>query len=160
MTVLGKDAAEQENGGTEHFARIDAVAQRQRVGRIGAQIPHGGETPPRQHLLHVRGERRRRPIRRALPHSFREMDVTVPEAGNNRLSGAIDHARLWRDLNVACAADCADGATGNDNNRIRQRRGVGRGVHAASPQNQRLRARCGARGNGGTKQAKGQRGAE
>ena len=70
------------------------------------------------------------------------MDVTVPEAGNNRLSGAIDHARIRRDLNVACAADRADAATGNDNNRIRQRRSVGRGVHAGSPQNQCLRVCC------------------
>jgi hypothetical protein len=28
------------------------------------------------------------------PLRFREMDVTVPEAGNHRLSGAIDHARI------------------------------------------------------------------
>jgi hypothetical protein len=83
------------------------------------------------------------------------MDVTVPEPGNDRLASAIDHARIWRDLNVTCAADRADGAIGNDDDRIRQWRGVGRGVHAASPQNQRLRACRGGGGNGGSKQAKG-----
>ena len=43
MPVLGKDAAEQEYVGTEHFTGVDAAAQRQRVVRVGAQIPHGGK---------------------------------------------------------------------------------------------------------------------
>jgi hypothetical protein len=96
----------------------------------------------------------------ALPHSFREMNVAVPKAGNDGLSGAIDDACIRRNLNIACAANCADGATGNEDNGILQRRGVRRRVDPASHKREGLRDCGDAGGDRGAAQDKEKRGAE
>jgi hypothetical protein len=108
MTAFWVHIAGKKDIRTEHFARIDAAAQRQRVGRVGAQIPHGGETPSRQHLLHVRGERRGGCAGCIHPRSFGEMDVAVPEAGDDGFSGTIDNARIRRNWQLAGTADGGD----------------------------------------------------
>ena len=84
-------------------------------------------------------ERRRRRAAGVPPHGFREMDVAVPEAGHDRLAGAIDHARIGRDLHVAAAADRGDDAVGRDDDRIVERRGVRRRVDLAAHERERLR---------------------
>ena len=83
---------------------VDAAAQRQRVCRVGPEIPHGGEAPSRQHLLHMCGKRCGRRAAGVAPHGFREMDVAVPEAGNDGLSAAIDDDGILRNLNFSPAA--------------------------------------------------------
>jgi len=70
------------------------------------------------------------------------MNVTIPEAGNDGLAGAINDARIFRDLDFAAAADCGDDAVGGDNDGVQQRRGIGRGIHRAAQQNQCLRVGC------------------
>ena len=160
MAIPRENAADEENIGAEDFVRIDAAAQRQRVVGVGAEIPHGGETPSRQHLLHVRRERRGRRAAGVLPHGFREMDVAVPEAGDDGLAGAIDHARIGRDLHVAAAADRGDDAVGRDDDRIVERRGVRRRVDLAAHEREGLRVGRSADAGGRRKQAMEKRGAE
>jgi hypothetical protein len=75
------------------------------------------------------------------------MDVTVPEAGNDGLSAAIDDARVFRDLDFAAAADRVDDATGDYNDRIGERGGVRRSVDAAACENECLRM-CGSAAKG------------
>ena len=143
MAALREDAAGKQDVGTQHFARVDAPAQRQRVSRVGAEIPYGGETPARQHLLHVFGAATL-PVRwpAFLHAASREMNVAVPEAGDDGLAGAIDDARIARDLDFAAAADRGDDAAGATNHRIRERRRVGRRDRAASDERECLRVGC------------------
>jgi len=60
------------------------------------------------------------------------MDVTVPEAGDNGLAGAVDDLRALRDLHLAAAADRSDHTIRRDEHRIGNRCGVGRRVGAAA----------------------------
>ena len=71
------------------------------------------------------------------------MDVAVPEAGDNRLAGAIDHARIRGNLNLIGAANGGDDAHRRHNDRIGNRRRFGRGVERAAFQHQRLSLRRG-----------------
>jgi hypothetical protein len=158
MPALGENVAGQQDIGAGDFARIDALAERQRVGRIRAKVPDRGKTPLCQHLLHVLRERRRGSVGRTAPDSLREMNVAVPEAGDNGLAGAIDYVCAFGDLDIACTAYGLDSAIGNDNDCIRQRSGIGRADERAALQGQRLGARRDTGGNSHTEKADEKRG--
>src|SRR6185437_17167268 len=96
--VSWENASDEENIGTEDLIRIDTTTQRHRVVGVGAETPHGGKTPSRQHRLHMRGKRRRRRAGGVIPYGFGEMDVAVPEARNDGLSVAINDPRISRNL--------------------------------------------------------------
>jgi hypothetical protein len=68
------------------------------------------------------------------------MNMTVPESRNNGLAGTINHTRISGNRNIVAAADRADDATGDDNDRIGKRRGIRRCIDAAPQQHERLRA--------------------
>src|SRR5260370_7814055 len=110
MTALGEDVAGKKDIGTRDLTGVDAAAERQRVVRVGAKIPNGGETPPRQHLPHMLFERRDRRAGRVFPHRLREMDVTIPEAGDDSLSSAVNDPRIVRDLDFAATPHRGDAA--------------------------------------------------
>jgi hypothetical protein len=70
------------------------------------------------------------------------MDVAVPEAGNDGLSGAINDARAMGDLDFVAAADRGDDAGGGYNDGVRERRGIRRGVYFAPDQSECLCVCC------------------
>ncbi len=142
MAALWVHVAGKKDVGARDFTRIDAAAERKRVARVGAKVPHGGETPLGQHVLHVLLQRRCRCAFRVGPCGLREMDVTVPEAGNDGLSGAVDDLRIFRDLDFAAAADRGDDAIGGDDDGIRERGGIRRFDYVAARENEGLRV-CG-----------------
>ncbi|MHC2333956.1 hypothetical protein [Bradyrhizobium sp. USDA 4454] len=110
MAALREDVAGEQNGRTGNLARGDALAQGQRVVWIGAEIPDRGETPPRQHLLHVLRQHRGRRCAGVVPDTLREMHMAVPEPRNNGLAAAIDQARIRWHRDLARLADRADHA--------------------------------------------------
>jgi hypothetical protein len=87
------------------------------------------------------------------------MDVTIPEAGNNGLSGAIDDARILRDLDFTAAADRGDDAPGRQDDGIHERGGIRRRVYPASHEGECLRI-CGDTEGSRAKKEKDKRGAE
>src|SRR5450432_356385 len=132
MTALGEDVAGKKDIGTRDFTGVDAAAERQGVVRVGTKIPNGGEAPPRQHLPHMLFERRNRRAGRVFPYRLRKMDVTIPEAGDDSLSSAVNDPRIIRDLDFATTADRGDGAPGRQDDGIYERGGIGRWVYPAS----------------------------
>jgi hypothetical protein len=64
----------------------------------------------RQHLVHMRDKRCGRRAAGVTPHGFREVDVAVPEAGDDGLARAIDHVRIGRNLDLTGASDGCDDA--------------------------------------------------
>ena len=64
------------------------------------------------------------------------MDVTIPEAGNNGLSGAIDNQCTVRNLNVASAADSGDEAIRHENDCIQERSCVRRRIDLPCQENE------------------------
>src|SRR6266536_130191 len=106
MAAFGIHVTGQQDAGACDVAGVDASAQRQRVSRIGAEVPNGGEPPSRQHFPHMRFERRVRRGGGVFPCAFRKMNVAVPEAGDHRLSRAIDDRRslgTWSSLRLPTA---------------------------------------------------------
>src|ERR1700722_6375978 len=159
MTAFGENTASQKDIGTCDFTSSDAAAQRQGVVRVGTEVPHGGEAPPSQHLPHMLFQRRRRCAGRISPCCLREMNVTVPETGNNGLASAINDACILGNLDFATAADRGDNATGRYNDRIGERDGVRRSVYAASHHGERLSG-CGSVAAGSPAEKKEKRDAE
>src|SRR5262249_55405572 len=101
MSALWKDAAGGQNTRAEDFARVDATPKRQGVAWVGAEIPHGGEPPLGEHLLHVFGQSICRRTRRAPPCRLREVHMAIPEPSRETLAGAVDHAGTLRDVHIA-----------------------------------------------------------
>src|SRR6478609_7417811 len=83
-------------------------------------------------------KRRNRSAGRILPYRLREMDVTIPEAGNDGLSSAVNDLRIIRKPDLAAAPDRRDDPPGRQNDGVRKRGGVWRGVYATSHQGERL----------------------
>ena len=160
MTALGEDVAGKKDIGTRDFTRVDAAAERQGVVRVGTKIPNGGETPPRQHLPHMLFERRNRRAGRVFPYRLREMDVTIPEAGHDSLSSAVNDPRIIRDLDFAATADRGDGAPGHQDDGIHERGGIRRWVYPASQESECLCACGDAEASHHAEEEKQKRGAE
>src|SRR5207249_4474124 len=113
----------------------------------GTEIPHGGETPLRQHFPHRSFEVRGRCTADVIPRALREMNVTVPEAGNDGFSAAIDDAGIVGQLDFAALADRGDHAAGRYDDDVGEWAGVRRRIYLAAHENEFLRARRGARKN-------------
>src|SRR5579872_2644932 len=97
---------------------------------------------------------------RILPYRLRKMDVTIPEAGNDGLSSAVNDLRIIRKPDLTAAADRRDDSPGCQNDGVRQRGGVWRGVYAASHQGERLCVSGDAETSRRAKEQKEKRGAE
>ena len=69
------------------------------------------------------------------------MNVTVPESGHDCFPGAVDHARLARDLDFTGLADRTDNAVGDDHHRVHNWSRIGRRIECAAAENECLRAR-------------------
>jgi hypothetical protein len=54
--------------------------------------------------------------------------VTIPESGHNGFSMAINHARIFWDLDIAAPADSGNGPAGGYNDRVLKRSGSGRRI--------------------------------
>src|ERR1700730_1650055 len=81
---------------TWNLARLDPIANPPRVlpGRPG--IEHAGEAVSREHGLKLTGQLGRRQIRGVRPFPLEEVNVTVPEPGDDGESGAIERRNaLW-----------------------------------------------------------------
>src|ERR1700738_5176875 len=160
MTALGEDVAGKKDIGTRDFTRVDAAAERQGVAWVRAKIPNGGATPPRQHLPHMIFERRNRRAGRVFPYRLREMDVTIPEAGDDSLSSTVNDPRIIRDLDFAATADRGDDPAGGQDDGIRERGGVRRWIYPASHEGECLCVRADAAASHRAKKEKEKRGAE
>src|ERR1051326_985779 len=121
MAPLRKDGAGEKDAGASDFAGLDATAQRQRVERIRAKIPDGCESPARQHLTHVCFQHPGGRLRRIVPRLLSEMDVTVPEPGDDGLSRTIEDACILGNVDLAPPADRSDDAARADDHGIQDR---------------------------------------
>ncbi len=160
MAAFRKDTARRMDIWARHFPGIDPAAQRQGIAWVGANIPDGRKTPPRQHLPHMLLQRCGGSGACVFPYRLREVDVAVPEARNHRHAGAINDARIGGNLYVAAASDRGDDAVSRDDDRIVERRGVRRRVDLAADEGEGLRVGRSADAGGRRKKAMEKRGAE
>ena len=82
------------------LARFDAAAQHRCVARVGAGVHDGGEARKRKHLLQLLGQFRRGVMRGVRPFILGEVNVIVPETGEDHAVGAIKLLRTGEDLHM------------------------------------------------------------
>jgi hypothetical protein len=91
---------------------------------------------------------------------LREMDVTIPEAGDDSLSSTVNDPRIIRDLDFAATADRGDDPAGGQDDGIRERGGIRRWIYPASHEGECLCVRGDAAASHRAKKEKEKRGAE
>src|SRR5215475_2629136 len=108
MPALWKDATGRENARAEDLSRVDTTPERQRVAWVRAEIPHSGETPLGEHLLHVLGQSIRWRAGGASPRRFRQVHMAIPKPSHQTITDAVDHAGTLRDLYIAAISNSRD----------------------------------------------------
>src|SRR5579862_8146422 len=107
-----------ENRWAWNLAALDAVPERQRIGKVGASIYDMHEAEGGKHRAKRNGKRPRgRGVRRT-ERIAHKVDVAVPEPGRYRLAPAIDGPGILRYMNGSTGADGGDGGIFNKNDAI------------------------------------------
>ena len=110
------------------FPALDPLTQCDRVARYAGHLERSGEAPARQHPLQ-RGFQRRRRLRCCIEDVRPEqVDVAVPEAGDDRCAAAVDHRHAVGNGHVAHVSDVLDASVVHDDRRIGEARRIGRPV--------------------------------
>src|SRR6267142_1813372 len=119
---------------TWKLARLDPITDPPRVlpGRPG--IEHAGETVSREHGLKLTGQLGRRQIRGIPPFPLEEVNVTVPEPGDDSESGAIERRNALGNSDRCPRADRGDLAVADNHDAVLHRTFRWAGVDRAARQ--------------------------